>query len=119
MEESDINKTKIISAALAALMLTSGAIAPVSAAAETPPESAVGYSVSALSKPVITKASKGRTHIKLTWKKVNGASGYRVYRKTRTGSYKWVKTVKGADNLTVLMDGFNSHTKYTFKVRAY
>ena len=46
-------KKRIITAIIAALMLTSGAVAPVSAAAETAPEAAVGYSVSALSKPVI------------------------------------------------------------------
>ena len=99
-------------------MLTSGATAPVSAAAETAPEAAVGYSISALSKPVIAKASKGRTHIKLTWKKVKGESGYKIYQKTSKG-WKCVKTIKSGSKTTYTLDGFNSHTVYYFKLRAY
>lgn len=110
--------TRFITSALAALMLTSGATAPVSAAAETAPEAAVGYSISALSKPVIAKASKGRTHIKLTWKKVKGASGYKIYQKTSKG-WKCVKTIKSGSKTTYTLDGFNSHTVYYFKLRAY
>lgn len=112
---------KLISAALAALMLvTSGA---VNAFAEdnVPAAGAEAYyqSAGALSAPRIVSTAKGRTYIKLRWNKVSGASGYKVYCKTSGGKYKCIKTLKGGSKLTYRYELLNSHTKYTFKVRAY
>ena len=113
--------TRIITSALASVMLVSGGTLPAAAEGGMLGSESEGYaySIGGLATPKIVSTSRGRAHIKLRWSKVKGASGYRIYRKTSSGSYKWIKTVNGANNLTVLMDGFNSHTKYTFKVRAY
>ena len=101
-------------------VLLSTNVFPVTAADSAPVTEPIAVSqVGGLAAPKIVKARKGRAHIRLTWKKVKGASGYKVYRKTKSGKYKLVKTVKGGSNVSCLMDGFDSHTVYYFKLRAY
>ena len=55
----------------------------------------------------------------LSWKKVNGASGYVVYRKTNNGRWQIVKKItKG--NITSFTDKkLSKGKKYTYTVRAY
>ena len=116
----NMKKTRFIASALAAVMLVSGSALPAAAEGFESEIGSAGLSqVGGLATPKIVKARKGRAHIRLTWNKVKGASGYKVYRKTKSGKYKLVKTVRGGSNVSCLMDGFNSHTKYTFKIRAY
>ena len=74
----------------------------------------------ALSAPSLRKAK--RTSAKkatLSWKKVNGASGYVVYRKTNNGRWQIVKKItKG--NITSFTDKkLSKSKKYTYTVRAY
>ena len=74
----------------------------------------------ALSAPSLRKAK--RTSAKkatLSWKKVNGASGYVVYRKTNNGRWQIVKKItKG--NITSFTDKkLSKGKKYTYTVRAY
>ena len=94
--------TRIITSALASVMLVSGGTLPAAAEVGTLGSESEGYaySIGGLATPKIVSTSRGRAHIKLRWSKVKGAFGYRIYRKTSTGSYKWVRTVNGADNLT-------------------
>ena len=73
-----------------------------------------------LSAPSLRKAK--RTSAKkatLSWKKVNGASGYVVYRKTNNGRWQIVKKItKG--NITSFTDKkLSKGQKYTYTVRAY
>ena len=73
-----------------------------------------------LSAPSLRKAK--RTSAKkatLSWKKVNGASGYVVYRKTNNGRWQIVKKItKG--NITSFTDKkLSKGKKYTYTVRAY
>ena len=43
---------------------------------------------------MLLKSVKGKTSgIKVSWEKVSGASGYAVYRKTGSGSYKKIKDI--------------------------
>lgn len=62
-------------------------------------------------------ASQTTTSITLKWKKVTGASGYRVYQyNTKTKKYEKVKDVTGT---TLKISKLSAGTKYKFKVRAY
>jgi len=55
--------------------------------------------------------------IKLTWKKVKGATGYQVYRYNKAkGKYVHCFTTK---KLTLTNKGLKADTKYSYKVRAY
>lgn len=71
-----------------------------------------------LEKPVLTKISSVSYHeIKLSWKKVDGAAGYKIYRATSPkGHYKGLKKTK----LTSKVVGkCTTGKKYYYKVRAY
>ena len=58
--------------------------------------------------------------LKISWKKIAGATGYRVYRSTSAnGEYKRIKTLKGGSKLSYTDDGLTCGKKYFYKVRAY
>ena len=73
--------------------------------------------------PELTKVriATKKTGMSLTWTKVAGAEGYRIYRSTQEeGGYKRVGTVKGADVLTYIDTSETEvGTTYYYKVRAY
>ena len=74
-----------------------------------------------LSKPVLKSAvSVGYNKIKISWSKVSGAQGYRVYRKVPGGGWANVKTLSGV-NTTTHTDERNVQTgqTYYYTVRAY
>ena len=63
------------------------------------------------------KATVSNNAVKLTWKKVTGASGYRVYSYNfKTGSYKKIKDTK---SLSFKQSVKNGGKKYGYLVRAY
>ena len=67
-------------------------------------------------KTVSIKLSRYKKRIKVTYKKVNGATGYEVFMKTSGGKYKRVKTTKKA---VYVKKKLKASKKYYFKVRAY
>ena len=67
-----------------------------------------------LSTPKSTKSG-----ITLKWKKVTGADGYMVYRKTGSGSYSKIATVKGNSKVTYTDKSAKKGKKYTYKIKAY
>lgn len=67
-------------------------------------------------KTVSIKLSLYKKRIKVTYKKVNGATGYEVFMKTSGGKYKRVKTTKKA---VYVKKKLKASKKYYFKVRAY
>ena len=67
-----------------------------------------------LSTPKSTKSG-----VKLSWKKVTGAEGYVVYRKTGSGSYSKLATVKGNSKVTYTDASAKKGKKYTYKIKAY
>ncbi|MGN0633021.1 MAG: leucine-rich repeat protein [Oscillospiraceae bacterium] len=71
-------------------------------------------------KAVTTKFSCTDTAIRITWKKVSGASGYKVYR-YNTSTKKWnnVATLYGGSTLTYRQSGLKPGTTYKYKVKAY
>lgn len=64
------------------------------------------------------KSSAGKANV--SWKKVNGASGYTIYRslKKKKG-YKAIKSVKGPSKRSWTVGKLKKGKKYYFKVRAY
>lgn len=72
------------------------------------------------SKPAVTAKSAGYDRIRISWKEVCGASGYQVYRaSSKDGSYRLLKTLKGAAALSYTNTGLLHRTPYYYKVRAY
>lgn len=62
-------------------------------------------------------ASQSTDYIKLTWKKVSGATGYRVYQyNSSTGKYKTLKTLTGT---SYTVKNLKAGTTYKFAVKAY
>lgn len=64
------------------------------------------------------KVKRGKKKAKLSWKKVNGADGYIVYRKVGKGKFKKVKTVKG-DTVKFTNKKLKKKKTYSYKVVAY
>lgn len=70
--------------------------------------------------PTITVANAGSRKIKISWKKITGASGYEVYRATsKSGSYSKVKTVTSGSTVSYTNTGLSKGKTYYYKVRAY
>ena len=67
-------------------------------------------------KPAVT-VQETTNSIKLTWSKVKGAAGYRVYSyNPETGKYTTLKTLSGT---SYAVTNLKSGTDYTYSVRAY
>ena len=67
--------------------------------------------------PKLTSVCTDET-VTLTWNKVEGATGYRVYRRnTETG--KWETEIKATTKLRATVSGLSPSQSYTFAVRAY
>ena len=62
------------------------------------------------------KVGRGYTSIKLTWNKVSGATGYRVY---QAKSGKWVQVRKSGTTNTYTVKGLKAGKSYKFAVKAY
>lgn len=57
---------------------------------------------------------------KVSWKKVSGASGYRIYRSTsRNGKYSKVKTITSSSTTSWKNTGLKAGKAYYYKIRAY
>lgn len=79
-----------------------------------------GLSILRLANPTISSVkstAKGKVTVK--WKKVTGAAGYIVYRRTVNGSWKKVATVKSGTTVKYVDKKAKSGTKYYYTVRAY
>ncbi len=71
--------------------------------------------------PTLGKIANKESGVKVTWTAVSGATGYRIYRKTGSGSWTKVKTIsKGTTTSWVDdEDDLTSGTTYTYTVKAY
>lgn len=72
-------------------------------------------------KPVLVSVTNKPGGIVFKWKKAANAAGYHVYRKTGSGSYKRIATVKGAATVSYSDKAVKnkSGVTYTYTVRAY
>ncbi|MCD8015491.1 MAG: fibronectin type III domain-containing protein [Lachnospiraceae bacterium] len=70
---------------------------------------------------VISSLTNTKKGITIKWSKVSKASGYYIYRKTGSGSYKKIKTIKKAATTSYSDTTVKSKngTKYTYKVVPY
>ncbi len=69
-----------------------------------------------LSAPKLSSVKNSSSGVAVSWGKVTGAEGYKVYRKSGSGSYKYIgKTSKTAYTDTTAKSG----TTYTYTVKAY
>ncbi len=75
--------------------------------------------VSELSTPTLVSTSKVSSGVKVTWKTVSNASGYRVYRKKSGGSWSSLATVQDGSATTYTDTTASSNTLYYYTVRAY
>ena len=73
---------------------------------------------SALAKPKI-KTRAGKRKITVTWKKIKGATGYKIYQATKKkGKYKIVKTIKRQKTTKYVKKKLRKGKKYFYKVKA-
>jgi len=72
-----------------------------------------------LSDPSLKTPSSTRSGVSLSWSRVYGASGYVVYRKTSSGSYKKIATIKGGTKTTYTDKSAKKGKRYTYAVKAY
>lgn len=76
---------------------------------------------SAPAKPTLSSVSRaGSGKLKLTWKKVSGASGYQIYRSIHKNSgYRKIKTISGKSAPVYTDRGLRKGRRYYYKIRAY
>lgn len=71
-------------------------------------------------KTVITKAVAGSRKVTLTWNKVSGASGYRIYYKTsEDGAWNYVTQVGKGTTVSYVHSGLKKGQTYYYTMRAY
>lgn len=69
---------------------------------------------------IMSVSNKSRQKLVITWKKVKGAKGYELYRKTgKKGSYKKLKIIKSGSTLKYTNSKLKKGTTYYYKIRAY
>ncbi len=76
-------------------------------------------SIKYLAKPEIKTADTKTTCIYLKWTRIPGASGYRIYRKSGSGDFERIATVKGGATVTYKDKTANLNKVYTYKIKAY
>lgn len=69
-------------------------------------------------KAEITKASATVSSITLTWNKVEGADGYRIY-SYKNGEYSVIDRTYGSESTSYTVGGLNSGSSYTFAIKAF
>ncbi|MDE6253164.1 MAG: SH3 domain-containing protein [Lachnospiraceae bacterium] len=68
----------------------------------------------------LVQASNGSTSITISWKKISGVSGYKIFRSdSPNGKFKSIATVKGYSNIQYKDTGIEKGREYYYKVRAY
>ncbi len=68
----------------------------------------------------IETTKRSSTYLTLSWDKISGASGYRVYQYDNSKkAYVTVATISGGAVTSYKFTGLNSATEYQFKVKAY
>lgn len=76
-------------------------------------------SITFISAPKPSSVSSSKSGVTFKWGKVSGVSGYYVYRKTGSGSYKKIATVKGYKKVSYLDKTAKKGKTYTYMVKAY
>lgn len=77
------------------------------------------YKTSTRLKKAKLTAKAGTRKASLSWKTINGASGYRIYMSTDGKTFTKIKDVKGGSKKSYTKTGLTKNKTYYFKVRAY
>lgn len=72
-----------------------------------------------LKTPKLKSVSKAGQCISVSWKKVTGASGYYIYRKSGKSKWRKIKTIKKPKTLTYIDKSIKSGVSYKYRIRAY
>jgi hypothetical protein len=110
---------RIVGMALAAVLAVCAVFSPVPSIVSG---SDMGsYAAASLSAPASVKVvQSGGTALKLTWRKVDGASGYAIYCcDGKAKKFKMINTVKGASKTSWKNAKLAKNKAYKYKVRAY
>ena len=75
--------------------------------------------VKRLADPTVSSASNITAGVQVKWAKTAGATGYIVYRKTGTGSWSRIATIKSGSTTSYTDKSAKSGTNYSYTVRAY
>lgn len=81
--------------------------------------SSSSLSIKHLAQPQLKTADTKSTCIYLKWTRVSGASGYRIYRKSGSGDFERIATVKGGATVTYKDKTAKLNKEYTYKIKAY
>ena len=71
-----------------------------------------------LADPTVSSASNVTAGVQVKWSKVTGATGYIIYRKTGTGSWSRLATIKSGTTTSYTDKSAKSGTNYSYTVRA-
>lgn len=70
-------------------------------------------------KKVTLTVKSGKKKASLSWKKITGSNGYRVYMKTGSGKFSKVKEITKAGTIKYTKSGLTKGKTYYFRVRAF
>lgn len=89
------------------------------AAEPTAPAELTAAQVKAI-KPAVKAASCSCTKIKVSWDKIEGVDGYKVYRSAKkSGKYSLVRTAADPDTVSYINTGRTCGKTYYYKIRGY
>ena len=77
-----------------------------------------GITIKRLADPTVSSASNITAGVQVKWVKTAGATGYVVYRKTGTGSWSRIATIKSGSTTSYIDKSAKSGTNYSYTVRA-
>lgn len=77
-----------------------------------------GTSSSSLAQPKLSSASNSKSGIVIKWKKVSGAKGYYIYRKSG-GTWKKIKKITSGSTVKYTDKSMSAGKKYVYGVQAY
>ena len=78
-----------------------------------------GTTMKSIDAPMNINLENRVSGVMISWNKCVGADGYYVYRKTASGSWLRIATVKGNGNLSYLDTAAKSGQNYTYTVKAF
>lgn len=68
--------------------------------------------------PEITSIKNHDSGVRIQWKKVTGCTGYEIYRRTGSGTWKRLKTITSSNTLTYQDTTVTNAKKYTYRLKA-
>ena len=75
--------------------------------------------IKCIAAPKLSSVKSTKSGVTFKWKKVSGVSGYYVYRKTGSGDYEKIATVKGGSKVSYVDKKAKKGKTYYYTVKAY